>query len=116
MKQKSYNYAPQLHITQCTIATTMDIVPPTASETQNAEIAHQRSTQQQNARAKSIIVVDAKAHTLPGHRIDRIEMQKAIDRVTNGNIPSFYLMSARQCLMRVMSLTPTMLPCFTHCK
>jgi len=57
----------------------MDIVPPTASKRQSAEIVHQRSTQQRNVRAKNIVVSDAKAHTQPGHRIAHIEMQKEGD-------------------------------------
>jgi len=77
IKQKSTHHS----FTSCNvkIVTTTDIVPPTASERQNAEIVHQRSTRQRNVRAKNIVVVDAKAHTLPGHRIARIEMQKEGD-------------------------------------
>ena len=62
-----------------TIVTTTDIMPPTVIERQNAETVHRRSTQQQNVRAKNIVVVGAKAHTLPGHRIAHIEMQKEGD-------------------------------------
>ena len=62
-----------------TIVMTTDIVPLTASETQNVEIVHQRSTQQRNVRAKDIAVVDAKDHTLPGHRIVHREMQREGD-------------------------------------
>jgi len=54
-------------------------VPPTASERQNAEIVHQKSTQQRNVRAKNIVVADAKAHILPRHGIARIEMLKEGD-------------------------------------
>ena len=62
-----------------TIVTTTDIAPPTASERENVEIVHQRGTQQRNVRAKNIAVVDAKDHTLPGHRIVCIEMQREGD-------------------------------------
>ena len=71
------HYSTTLH--NATIVMTTDIAPPTASERQNVETVYQRSTQQWNVRAKNIAVVDAKDHTLPGHRIVLIEMQREGD-------------------------------------